>query len=272
MNSTAVKATPAATLPDYSGVTERPGQGASAAQLHMMAARYRWAASYGEGKDMLEVACGAGMGLPVLAEVARSVTGGDVDPVNMQAARQALAQDARITLRDFDAQNMPFTDGSFDVVLLFEAIYYLPDAGRFLAEARRVLRPGGRVLLVSVNRQWRGFNPSRFSKRYYSGAELQDLLDAAGFDAQIETAFPEQRSLRSDLIAFIRRIAVGFRLIPSTMAGKRLLKRLFYGRLDAVPEKLSLEGGPVPEGAVPLASCEDPSRYRVLYACGTRRN
>lgn len=42
-----------------------------------------------------------------------------------------------------DAQELPFQDATFDVVLLLEAIYYLPHAEKFMAEARRVLRPDG---------------------------------------------------------------------------------------------------------------------------------
>ena len=57
-----------ALAPSYVAVTERPGQPASRIQLEMLAARYRWAAEQARGKDVLEAACGAGMGLPVLAE------------------------------------------------------------------------------------------------------------------------------------------------------------------------------------------------------------
>ena len=85
----------AALAPSYVHVTERPGQPASRLQLEMLQARYAWAAEQARGKDVLEAGCGAGMGLPVLAEAARSVQAGDVDPENLRAARAACAGHAQ---------------------------------------------------------------------------------------------------------------------------------------------------------------------------------
>ena len=138
----------------YFTVTEQPGQPASRIQLEMLEARYAWAAEQAREKDVLEAGCGAGMGLPVLGRVARSVQAGDVDAENLRAARAACAGHANVTLRAFHAQNLPFPDEGFDLVLLFEAIYYLPDVRRFLEETWRVLRPGGTLLIVTVNPEW----------------------------------------------------------------------------------------------------------------------
>ena len=65
--------------PDFSSVTELPRQGATRMQMSMLRTRYGWAAQYTAGKDVLEVACGAGLGLGWLAERARRVAAGDVD-------------------------------------------------------------------------------------------------------------------------------------------------------------------------------------------------
>src|SRR5690349_12538634 len=103
-----------ALAPSYVAVTERPGQPASRIQLEMLAARYRWAAEQARGKDVLEAGCGAGMGLPVLAEVALSVQAGDVDAENLRMARRACAGHTSIGLRAFRAQELPFPGDSFD--------------------------------------------------------------------------------------------------------------------------------------------------------------
>jgi SAM-dependent methyltransferase len=253
----------AQTAPDFSLVSERPGQKASALQLRMLAARYHWAARHAAGADVLEAACGAGMGLPVLAAAARSVTAGDLDPRLLAEARAAAAGDPRITVRALDAQQLPFPAASFDQVLLFEALYYLPRAEQFLAEAHRVLRPGGCLRIVTVNREWSGFNPSPHAARYFSAGELRAALAAAGFGVTIEAAFPEQRSARAALVGALRQLAVRLRLIPRTMAGKTLLKRLFMGRLSPIPERLEAAAGP--ESLTP-AEQADLTRYRVLYA------
>src|SRR5271156_5958760 len=99
---------------DFSKVTELPGQRATRIQMAMLRARYGWAASRAKDADVLEVACGAGLGLAWLTGVARSVEAGDLDATNCELAR----------VRRMDALDLPFKDQSFDLVLLFEALYY----------------------------------------------------------------------------------------------------------------------------------------------------
>jgi SAM-dependent methyltransferase len=244
--------------PNYVAVTERPGQPASRIQIEMLEARYAWAAEQAREKDVLEAGCGAGMGLPVLGRVARSVQAGDVDAENLRAARAACVGHANIAVRAFGAEELPFPTESFDLVLLFEAIYYLPDVRRFLEEARRVLRPGGTLLIVAVNPEWAGFNPSPLMTRYWSAGDLLKVLLAGGFAVQVQGAFPATSTV-------IRRAAVALNLIPRTMRGKALLKRIFYGRLKVVPPQVSDSNmPPVLEDLDNAGS----SRYRVLYATG----
>jgi SAM-dependent methyltransferase len=253
-----------ALAPDFSRVTERPGQKASALQMHMLRARYSWAARQARDADVLEVACGAGMGLGLLASAARSVTAGDLDENNLADALEAYGSGPRITLRRLDAMALPFEAASFDLVLLFEALYYLPDAARFFEHARRVLRPGGRLLIVSVNPQWTGFNPSPFARRYATAADLQRELTEAGFVTGVDAAFPESPGRLGAAVDRIRRVAVKLHLIPRTMAAKALLKRLFYGRLEDVPARL----GPAsiePAELTPATQAGNLARFRVLY-------
>lgn len=253
--------------PDFSTVTEQPGQPASRIQMAMLEARYGWALRYCRDKRVLELACGAGMGLEPLAKVARLVTAGDLDAANLSLARKAAARLPNVCLDRIDAGDPGFKDASFDVVLLFEAIYYLPDVRRFLAEVRRVLAPGGVLLIVTVNCQWNGFNPSPFHVRYLSAAELNELLREAGFQVHLSAAFPEERAGASPIIGLVRRTASKARLIPRTMRGKAILKRIFYGPLETVPVRL---GSLRPPALVPIEAGTPESirldRYRVLYA------
>jgi SAM-dependent methyltransferase len=247
-----------ALAPSYLSVTEHPGQPASRIQVEMLEARYSWAARLACGRDVLEIGCGAGLGLSVLAKVARSVQAGDVDSENLRAARAACAGPANIALRTFDAQDLPFPQAWFDLALLFEAIYYLPDARRFLEEARRVLRPGGTLLIVAVNPEWEGFNPSPFKTRYWSAVDLAAGLREAGFTARVEGAFPEAGGWGARAIGLIRRAAVMLRLVPRTMRGKAWLKRIFYGRLQAVPPQ--------------AGAWSQPPRLEELGVTGSRRH
>lgn len=259
----------AVAIPDFSRVTERPGQKASALQMRMLQARYGWAARYAVGADVLEAACGAGLGLGMLARLARSVAAGDLDEANLAAARETYQNAPGISLRRLDAMELPYPEESFDLVLLFEALYYLPSPARFFAEAWRVLRPQGRLLIASVNPAWTGFNPSPYSVYYHTAAELARELEAAGFAAEIQAGFPERDSWRDRAVDWIRRRAAHLRLIPRTMAGKALLKRVFYGRLERLPSQL--EAAAIqPEQMTAADECADLSRFRVLYAAARK--
>ena len=77
---------------DFSSVTELPRQGATRMQMSMLRTRYGWAAQYAAGKNVLEVACGAGLGLVWLAELARQVSAGDIDQQNCRVARGRLSR------------------------------------------------------------------------------------------------------------------------------------------------------------------------------------
>jgi hypothetical protein len=83
------------------------------------------------------------------------------------------------------------------------------------------------------------FNPSPFHKRYYSGPELIELFQRHRFDPVLLGAFPAApQSVRDRLVSVIKRIAVALHLVPKTMRGKALLKRLFFGRLEVAPAEL----------------------------------
>jgi SAM-dependent methyltransferase len=164
---------------------------------------------------------------------------------------------------------LSFDDQSFDVVLFYEAVYYLHEPEKFFSEARRVLRPGGVLIVVTVNREWGGFNPSPYSVRYLSAKELAREMREAGFEPAIKLAFANNPdSPRRKILSMLRKLAVMFHLIPKTMRGKELLKRLFYGKLTPVPRELT-------ENIAPLERLHDPPLdegpirdFVVIYAVG----
>jgi len=75
-------------LIDYSSITESPNLKATREQLARLYQRYHFARQFAKDKEVLEVACGSGIGLGYLAKVAKSVVGGDVDKKNVNLARE----------------------------------------------------------------------------------------------------------------------------------------------------------------------------------------
>ena len=259
-----MSASKAAMAADFASVTEQPWQGATRMQMSMLRTRYGWAAECAAGKDVLEVACGAGLGLGWLAKRARCVEAGDIDEENCRIARETYRGEANIRVKRMDALELPFEGGSFDVALLFEALYYLPDVPRFLAEAGRVLRPNGRLLITTVNSEWREFHPSPLHTRYWTAAELVEALAQAGFVTQVSAAFPDASGLRSRL----KTVAAHCGCMPRTMRGKAVLKRIFYGRLDRIPPRVESAG--LGERMIRAEDAADLTRYRNLYFDGRK--
>lgn len=230
----------------------------------MLYTRYAYAAKFCEGKNVLEVACGAGQGLGHLAKRARRVVGGDHTENLVRGAQRYYR--GQVPLLRLDAHALPFRDSSFDVVLLYEAIYYLVHPERFLAECRRVLRERGTLLICTVNKKWVDFNPSPFSTRYFSASELSALLRKHRFQAELYGAFPVERaSIKDLLVSLIKRIAVMLNLIPRTMKGKEVLKRIFLGPLSPIPAEVHEAMAPY-FPPVPIRDHTPASNFKVLFA------
>lgn len=254
--------------PDFSDVTEVAGSHATAEQLAMIHTRYALAAELSARRRVLEVACGPGRGLGLLARHASFLVGGDLTFGLLRDARRHYGS-AR-PLVQLDAQSLPFASRSFDVVIMFEAIYYVPDVSAFLAECRRVLRSDGVVLLCSANREWEGFAPSPFSSHYYSASELRALLLQHGFSPEIRVGFPANRSgSRARVLSAVRRLAVRSQLIPRTLAGRELLKRLFYGRLTMLAPEIDVDDDADGMRTMPAPAPDGPvANHKVLYVWG----
>ena len=253
---------------DYSPVTETAGNRVTGEALSMLYTRYAFAAQLSEGRDVLEVACGGGPGLGYLLKRARRVFGGDyTQRLLVEAARHYRG---RIPLVRLDAHALPVRSGSIGVVLLHEALYYLAEAPRFIDEAWRVLSRPGCLIVSTINREWADFNPSPLSTHYFSGKELLALLRDHGFQTEIYGAFPLCPGSPSDrLVSIIRRVAVGLHLIPRTMRGKELLKRIFLGQLAAFPAEVV--DAMAPYNAPTRLRADGPIRdFKVLFAVGQR--
>jgi ubiquinone/menaquinone biosynthesis C-methylase UbiE len=107
----------------------------------------QWVCAQAAG-EVLEVAIGTGRNLPYYPEDVR-LTGIEFSPAMLQLARRQADQLGRkVDLRLGDAQALDLPDASFDTVVCTLSLCAIPDERQAVAEMRRVLRPGGRLLLL----------------------------------------------------------------------------------------------------------------------------
>jgi len=108
-----------------------------------------WVCAQASG-EVLKVAIGTGRNLPYYPEGIR-LTGVDFSPAMLQLARRQADRLGRtVDLRLGDAQALELADASFDTVVCTFSLCAIPDERQAVAEMRRVLRPGGRLLLDRV--------------------------------------------------------------------------------------------------------------------------
>jgi len=101
---------------------------------------------------VLDIGCGRGAVSFTMAHEHphTQVTGVDVLAQSVEVAHTLYGNAPNLTYLEGDATKLDLPDASFDRVLCLEAAFHFPDRRRFLAEARRVTRPGGRVVVVDL--------------------------------------------------------------------------------------------------------------------------
>jgi ArsR family transcriptional regulator len=144
--------------------------------------------------DVADLGCGDGAIAELLAPAARRIVGVDSSARMVEAGRRRLkrAQLPHVELRQGDMHAPPLEDASFDFVLLQQSLQYAEDPARVLREVARVLRPGGRTLVVTLASHRHdevratyghvhlGFKPQQLA-RFCRGAGLRVLhLTSAG--------------------------------------------------------------------------------------------
>lgn len=135
------------------------------------------------GAEVLDVGCSVGWyAREALSRGARKVTGLDLSEEALAVARTVAPEAAFVTGTALD---LPFDDGSFDVVAMFNVIEHLPRATepRLLAEGHRVLRAGGRLALVTPHGHWLPTiaDPAWYlGHRHYTAARIRSLIEEAG--------------------------------------------------------------------------------------------
>ena len=143
-------------------------------------------------KAILDIGSGAGQLLqPILkyADPEAAVVGCDLSAMMLRRARARL-KTARPAFTTADLAHLPFADEAFDCITCGYVLEHLPDASVGLKEMSRVLRPGGRILLLVTEDNFSGAWTSRlWSCRTHNRRELRELCHQIGLDWKNELWF-----------------------------------------------------------------------------------
>jgi ubiquinone/menaquinone biosynthesis C-methylase UbiE len=129
------------------------------------------------GRRILDAGCGSGPLSAALRDRGAIVTGFDKSAGMLKLARKRLGPDADLQVADL-GQPLPYPDGAFDDVIASLVLHYLEDWTAPLAELRRVLRSGGR-LIASVNHPIQGHPIVRPGADYWATYEWSDEITTA---------------------------------------------------------------------------------------------
>ncbi|WP_269931498.1 glycoside hydrolase family 99-like domain-containing protein [Aminobacter sp. HY435] len=160
--------------------------------------RYLFSLQFGNGKRVLDVACGEGYGCHLLSQVASEVVGVDLDVGTVDYARRTYGT-ASVRFVAADATKLPFEDASFDVVTSFETIEHFEGHEAFLAEVARVLRPDGILIISSPNRTVYTEQNNHHNPFHLRELDREEFLSALGGHFS-DVAILEQRAIDGSVL------------------------------------------------------------------------
>lgn len=143
---------------------------------------------------LLDVACGGGHSALYFAPQVRSVVASDLAMQMLKKAQEFISEEGgieNVTFREADAEDLPFPAGAFTLLICRVASHHFPDVPRALAEFHRVLRRGGRMVIID-NMLADEPHIAEFQHRYesmrdpthvrsYTRAEWEQMIEDAGF-------------------------------------------------------------------------------------------
>ena len=157
---------------------------------------------------VLDIASGDGVLAELLAPHSKEYVCVDASARVVVAASERLRRFGHVQVREGDMHALPFEDGHFDLVVLMHALTYAARPAVAVAEAARVLRPGGRLLLSSLARHEHRVAVEAYGhvNLGFTDKELRRFMEKAGLEiATTETVTREKRPPHFEVIALIGR-------------------------------------------------------------------
>ena len=165
--------------------------------------------------DVLDVGSGDGAAAATIAPYAKSLTCVDSNARMIDAARGRLARFPDVRTLVADAHALPFEGSTFDSVLVFHTLTYAAEPARALAECARVLRPGGRLVLLCLNRHEQREITARYGELHpgFPPDEVKHLLEGAGLS--VKTSHVASREVKKPHLEVVLAIAEKPKKSPS---------------------------------------------------------
>lgn len=185
-----------------------------------------------ERRRVLEVGCGTGHWLRLLAAAGCEVAGVDSSAPMLAEAAQKVAAELRLGA----AEQLPWPDESFDLVLYVNALHHFREAIAAVREALRVLRPGGKVLSI-------GLDPHEGGERWYvydffPGARALDLARFPSREQRFDLF--RRGGFENVVVEIAERLSLSLSLEQARRDG--VLQRTFTSQLTALPDEQYEEG------------------------------
>lgn len=162
--------------------------------------------------DVVDLGSGDGALTEMIIPQARTVTCVDRSKRVIAAARHRLRDHGNVRFVVADIEELPLSDGTFDQAMLFNALTYAHRPERVLAEAYRVLRPGGSLSIVTLDDHDHNDVAIAYQhvNRGFTATKLHSLLSQAGFVVDVcDLACRERRKPYFQVVrAFVRRPAI----------------------------------------------------------------
>lgn len=161
-----------------------------------------------ETGDVLDLASGDGVLAELLAPHAHRYVCVDTSPRVVAAAAERLRPFRNVEVRTGDMHALPFADGEFDLVVLMHALTYAAKPAQAVAEASRVLRKGGRLLLSSLAKHEHKAAVELYGhvNLGFTDKELRRFAEKAGLDVRsTDTITREKRPPHFEVISLIAR-------------------------------------------------------------------
>lgn len=136
--------------------------------------------------DTLDIGCGDGAIGELIVDRAHTLTCLDKSDRMISAARRRLARKNNVRFCVGDMHELPFSEASFDDVMMFNALTYSTEPEKALSEAARVLRPGGRVVVLALERHEHRQVVSNYDHENlgFRDSELSSMLEGAGLEVE----------------------------------------------------------------------------------------